>query len=65
MMNDFQSLKRKYTAREAGSGRPLSLLMQTMPTIQEEDGCASSMEELLKKTRKNMKNALDGGGGGE
>ena len=26
MMNYFQSLKRKYTAREAGGGRSLSLL---------------------------------------
>ena len=59
MMNDFQSLKRKYMAREAGSGRPL--LTQTMPTIQEEDG---GVEELLKKTLKNMKNALDGAGDG-
>ena len=64
MMNDFQSLKRKYTVREAGSGRPLSLLTQKMPTIQEEDGAASSMEELVKKNFKNMKNALDGAGDG-
>ena len=52
LINDFQFLKRKYTAREAESGRPLSLLTQTMPTIQEEDGAASSMEELMKKTFK-------------
>ena len=34
-----------------------------MLTIQEEDVAASSIEELLKKTLKNMKNALDGAGG--
>ena len=61
MMNEFQTLKRKYMTREAGSGRQLPLLTQTMPTIPEEDGAASTMEEV-KKIVENMKKALDGDG---
>ena len=45
MMNEFQRLKGKYMAREAGPRRLPLPIPQKMPTIQEEDG---SMEQNIK-----------------
>ena len=57
MMNEFQRLKGKYMAREAGPRRLPLPMPQKMPTIQEEDG---SMEQITKNTLQKIKDIMNG-----